>query len=286
LIDAAAILATAAPGLDPIALVSDVSWVDLLGIAAIGFGGGMLGGLVGIGGSLVMIPALTIVYGRDQQLYQAAAMVVNAVVATTATRRHAIAGAIKRRVVFRMVPAAVACVLIGVWASNHLDQRWLQLCFGGFMLYVALQEIRSMLSGRTGGESGSPREGRLALAGVGGATGFVSGLLGIGGGGVAVPMLRGLCRLPLREAIAASAAVMLVSATAGAIAKNTTFASIDAAGAGRGLSASLTLAAILAPTGMLGAWVGASLTHRLNLPTIRIAFIALMVIGGVRMAFG
>lgn len=79
---------------------------------------------------------------------------------------------------------------------------------------------------------------------------------------------------------------MLVSATAGAIAKNTTFASIDAAGAGRGLSASLTLAAILAPTGILGAWVGASLTHRLNLPTIRIAFIALMVIGGVRMAFG
>lgn len=286
MIDAAAILATAAPGLDPIALVSDVSWVDLLGIAAIGFGGGMLGGLVGIGGSLVMIPALTIVYGRDQQLYQAAAMVVNAVVAATATRRHAIAGAIKRRVVFRMVPAAVACVLIGVWASNHLDQRWLQLCFGGFMLYVTLQEIRSMLSGRTGGESGSPREGRLALAGVGGATGFVSGLLGIGGGGVAVPMLRGLCRLPLREAIAASAAVMLVSATAGAIAKNTTFASIDAAGAGRGLSASLTLAAILAPTGILGAWVGASLTHRLNLPTIRIAFIALMVIGGVRMAFG
>ena len=277
---------TAVAGIDPPAIVSNAEWLDLLGIAAIGFGGGALGGLVGIGGSLVMIPALTFVYGRDQQLYQASAMVVNALVAATATRRHALAGAIRRRVVVGMVPTAILFVLLGVWASNRLDERWLQLAFGGFMLYVALQETRSMLAGRGDGSRGSPRDGRLALAGVGGATGFVSGLLGIGGGGVAVPLLRGACRLPLREAIAASAAVMLVSASAGAVAKNASFASIDAAGADRGLSASLTLAAILAPTGMAGAWVGASLTHRLNLPTIRIAFIALMTIGGVRMAFG
>jgi len=279
--------ATAPPAaLDPVALVRDVEWLDLVGIAAIGFGGGVLGGLVGIGGSLVMIPALAFVYGRDQQLYQAAAMVVNALVAATATRRHALAGAIKRRVVVRMLPAAIVFVLLGVWASNRLDERWLQLVFGGFMLYVALQETRSMLAVRGGGETGSPHEGRLALAGVGGATGFVSGLLGIGGGGVAVPLLRGACRLRLREAIAASAAVMLVSASIGAIAKNVSFGAVDAAGAARGVSASLTLAAILAPTGIVGAWVGASLTHRLNLPTIRIAFIALMVVGGVRMAFG
>jgi uncharacterized membrane protein YfcA len=277
----------AVAGLDPIAIVQEARWLDLLGIAAIGFGGGALGGLVGIGGSLVMIPALTFVYGRDQQLYQASAMVVNALVAATATRRHAIAGAIKRRVVVRMLPAAIACVLLGVWASNHLDQRWLQLVFGGFMLYVALQETRSMLAGRgSSGVGGSPQDGRLALAGVGGVTGFVSGLLGIGGGGVAVPLLRGMCRLPLREAIAASAAVMLVSAAVGAIVKNVTFPTVDADAAGRGLTTSLTLAAILAPTGMVGAWVGASLTHRLNLRTIRLAFIALMVIGGVRMAFG
>ncbi len=147
----------AVAGLDPIAIVQEARWLDLLGIAAIGFGGGALGGLVGIGGSLVMIPALTFVYGRDQQLYQASAMVVNALVAATATRRHAIAGAIKRRVVVRMLPAAIACVLLGVWASNHLDQRWLQLVFGGFMLYVALQETRSMLAGRgSSGVGGSP----------------------------------------------------------------------------------------------------------------------------------
>ena len=42
--------APALPSIDPVAIVSNAQWIDLLEIAAIGFGGGVMGGLVGIGG--------------------------------------------------------------------------------------------------------------------------------------------------------------------------------------------------------------------------------------------
>ena len=276
--------APALPSIDPVAIVTNAQWLEFAGIAAIGLGAGVMGGLVGIGGSLVMIPALTFVYGRDQSLYQAAAMVVNAFVAATATRRHLKAGAVKREYVLAMLPGAVLLVGVGVWLSSVIDQRWLAAIFGLFMLYVSMQEAWALVR-RPHEDHAAPRTGRGAMLAVGGATGIVSGLLGVGGGGVAVPLLRGLCHLPLRQAIAASSAVMLVSAAIGAILKNLSYAT-NSDEPSRALAASLILAVLLVPTGMIGAWFGASLTHRLPIKAVRLAFIALLLAGGLRMMLG
>ncbi|MGA1392845.1 MAG: sulfite exporter TauE/SafE family protein [Phycisphaerales bacterium] len=270
--------------IDPVSIVSNAQWIELVGIAAIGLGAGVMGGLVGIGGSLVMIPALTFVYGRDQSLYQAAAMIVNAVVAATATRRHLKAGAVRRDLVIGLLPGAVLLVGVGVWLSSVVEERWLAVVFGVFMLYIALQEGWSLLR-RPHEDHAEPRTGRGTMFAIGGVTGIVSGLLGIGGGGVAVPMLRGLCHLPIRTAIAASSAVMLATAAVGSILKNLSYAT-SAAEPSRAIAASLILAALLVPTGMIGAWIGASLTHRLPIKAVRLAFILLMLAGGLRMMLG
>lgn len=271
----------ALPSIDPVSIVTNAQWIEFAGIAAIGLGAGVMGGLVGIGGSLVMIPALTFVYGRDQSLYQAAAMVVNAVVAATATRRHLKAGAVDLGLVLAMMPGAVLLVGVGVWLSSVIDERWLAAIFGCFMLYIAMQEGWSLLR-RPHEDHAEPRTGRGTMFTIGGVTGIVSGLLGIGGGGVAVPMLRGLCHLPIRKAIAASSAVMLGTAVVGSFLKNLSYATSSAEPA-RALGASLILAALLAPTGMIGAWLGATLTHRLPTRVVRLAFITLMIVGGLRM---
>jgi uncharacterized membrane protein YfcA len=270
--------------IDPVSIVSNAQWIELVGIAVIGLGAGVMGGLVGIGGSLVMIPALTFVYGRDQSLYQAAAMIVNAVVAATATRRHLKAGAVRRDLVIGLLPGAVLLVGVGVWLSSVVEERWLAVVFGVFMLYIALQEGWSLLR-RPHEDHAEPRTGRGTMFAIGGVTGIVSGLLGIGGGGVAVPMLRGLCHLPIRTAIAASSAVMLATAAVGSILKNLSYAT-SAAEPSRAIAASLILAALLVPTGMIGAWIGASLTHRLPIKAVRLAFILLMLAGGLRMMLG
>ena len=93
-----------------------VDWVELLRLLMLGFFAGAIGGLVGLGGSIVIIPVLTLLLHRDQHLSQAAAMIVNVFVAVPALMRHQRAGAVRWDVILRMLPFGVvaAVTLFGV----------------------------------------------------------------------------------------------------------------------------------------------------------------------------
>lgn len=269
--------------------------LEIVAFGGIGLAAGLIGGLLGIGGSTVFIPAATLLIGPDQQIYQAAAMVLNVFVAGTATLTHHRAGAIDGRLVLRMLPAAILMVLIGVLASNHLDAEILVGIFGGFLILMSGWEAFRLWRGRSGaGDASSPpphdeiagsaRPSGAVLHGVGGVMGFLGGLLGIGGGLVAVPGLRFLAGVPLRTAIVTSAAVTFPMAIIGATYKNLSLGELVDAG-GRPLSASdsMVIAAAIVPAAVLGSWLGARLVRRLPITTIRIAFILLMGFAGIRM---
>ena len=66
---------------------------EMLILMAIGLCAGLLGGLLGIGGSVVMIPAMSVIFGPAQHLYQGAAMIVNFFVVIPAVIQHRRAGA-------------------------------------------------------------------------------------------------------------------------------------------------------------------------------------------------
>ncbi|MCP4068962.1 MAG: sulfite exporter TauE/SafE family protein [Phycisphaeraceae bacterium] len=266
--------------------------LEIVAFGGIGLAAGLIGGLLGIGGSTVFIPAATLLIGPDQQIYQAAAMVLNVFVAGTATLTHHRAGAIDRGLVLRMLPAAVVMVLLGVLASNHLDAEILAGVFGGFLILMSGLEAFRLLRSRTEtdpdpstteqADAGPPP--RLILAGIGGFMGFLGGLLGIGGGLVAVPGLRFLAKVPLRTAIVASAAVTLPMALMGAIYKNLSLSElVDAEGRSLSATDSLLIAAAIVPAAVLGSWLGARLVRRLPITTIRIAFILLMGFAGILM---
>jgi len=238
---------------------------------------------------VLMIPGLTMLLGRHQHLYQAAAMVANVAVAVPAAMRHHRAGATVSRVLRWMLPAALVFVLVGVWVSNlplfegQDGGIWLGRVLAGFMAYVIYVNVRRLFAARKDGYSGESLE-RAALSPVGSGTvgammGTTAGLLGVGGGAIAVPMQQILLRLPLRNAIANSSAVMCVSATLGAIYK---IGSLDQHGYGWGNA--LVLAGLLAPTCWIGGRIGAALTHRLPVRQVRVAFIGLMLVAMWKMA--
>ncbi|MFW5681423.1 MAG: TSUP family transporter, partial [Phycisphaeraceae bacterium] len=257
--------------------LSEAMWIAVTGLAA-----GLLGGLLGVGGSVIMIPALTALLGPEQHLYQAAAMAANVAVALPAARRHHKAGVARVDVLRWMLPAAVLAVLLGVAASNLFEgdtaERWLKRLFALLLLYVIAVNIRRLIAGRqrsTSRRTSAPdqRSGpvdtelaspvgtrRGASAAVGGVMGFVAGLLGIGGGAIAVPLQQVALRLPLRSCIANSSIVIVFSAAIGAVFK---IATLDRHGLAFGDA--LLLAGLLAPTALLGGRVGASPTHRLPL---------------------
>ena len=269
---------------------------------------GLTGGMLGVGGSTVIIPGLAVVLGPAQHLFQAAAMIVNVGVSAPAARGHWRAGAVRVAVLRWLLPGALLGVLGGVAASNlplfsGLDgERLLSRCLGGFLLYAAAANAWKVwkrwrlprTSGTPGGAGASggggasgeddpPARPARTLA-IGLAMGLTAGLLGIGGGAVAVPLQQLLLRLPLRQAIANSSCVICVSAGVGAVLKNATLPQHAGLG-GEALTAvsGLWLAAVLAPTAVLGGRLGAALTHRLPLQAVRSAFVVLMLAAAAKM---
>jgi uncharacterized membrane protein YfcA len=103
----------------------------------------------------------------------------------------------------------------------------------------------------------------------------MAGLLGIGGGIIAVPLLQRICKLPLRQCIATTAAMMVITATIGSIRKNYSLAHLHEVPPDSWKD-SLMIAAFLAPTAMLGGLMGGKFTHVLPLTWVRVAFILLM----------
>jgi len=260
-------------------------------LIVLGLFAGTLGGLLGVGGSVIMIPGLTMILGYHQHLYQATAMIANVAVAIPAALQHARAGAMVKPVLRWMLPTALVFVVAGVWLSNiellQGDQggRWLGKVLAVFLLYVAAVNVRQLFRSRPGVEAGAVATADVVRRGlwrggmVGAVMGTIAGLLGVGGGAIAVPLQQMALRLPLRSCIANSAAVMCVSAPVGALYKNATLFVHD-----YHWYHSLSLALILAPSCWLGGHLGAALTHRLPVRQVRVVFIGLMIVAAVKMA--
>ncbi len=253
---------------------------------------GMLGGMLGIGGSLVLIPFLAVVFGSEgQHLYQASAMIVNLGVALAALGRHWKSGVVQTDALKRMIPSALLFIVLGVYVSNRIDSKYLATAFSVFLIYVVLVNTKRLIA-RFRGEPPLPpvqnsngsfaRKDTIRTSFVGSIMGFFAGLLGIGGGGIGVPMLQIVCRFPLKQCIGTSTAVICVTSGVGAVLKNITLN--DVSGGQYTMQTSLTLALLIVPGAVIGARVGAKLTHRLPTQWVRLVFILLLIAAGLKMS--
>lgn len=254
---------------------------------------GVVGGMLGVGGSIVAIPALTIAFGPDQHCYQAAAMILNFFVVVPAVYQHKRAGALDGRTVLRLVPTAMLAVIVGV-AMSELPifsgprEVFLRALFGVFLLGVSAYELARLWIPEKSeeraalGSAVSPRwpssvswrnAALVALP-----TGFIAGLLGVGGGVIAVPLQRRLLHIPIRRAIANSAALIIATSAVGASLKNLAYAMENADD-----WSPAKLAAVLIPTAIVGSLIGARLTHVLPLRFVKIAFFGLLTLSAVRL---
>ncbi len=255
-------------------------------LVAAGLLAGLLGGLMGVGGSIIMIPILTLALKHDQHLSQAAAMIVNVFVALLALSRHHRARAVRWDVMLRMIPAGLACMILGVLVGNLLDGATLKVIFGSFLLIVFSVYGLRLFQDRHGAPRREPSVTWVPVGVVGGLMGFFGGLLGIGGGPIAVPLLQRICDLPLRQAIATSSAVMGITSLIGAIQKNMALDSLVGAH-GEPLNLdyhfSFSIALCLAPTAMIGAFFGAGFSHALPERLLRAAFMVLLLWASLQM---
>ncbi len=280
-----------------------MAFFELIALVIIGLFAGVVGGLLGVGGSIVMIPAMTEVLGPDQHKYQAAAMIVNFFVVVPAVYQHRRAKAIDPSTVVRLIPLAIVGVLVGVGISElpffaGEGEAYLRMLFGLFLFLVAGWDLyrlsrrgepessvpNGVLANTTGGPikwAQKTRQGRwLFAAAVAVPTGLVAGMLGVGGGILAVPLQRRFLRIPIRTAIANSATIIIATSFVGAIAKNYAFIVEN-----DHTLATFRLAAVLIPTAIIGSLAGSRLTHRLPLKILKTAFFVLLLFAGVRLTY-
>jgi uncharacterized membrane protein YfcA len=115
--------------------------VSEIAAAIMGFAGGMVGGLLGVGGGILFVPALVIFMDESQVGAEATSLLAIVPVALVAVWRQLGYGNVRVRdglVIGTLSPLGVG---VGVVASNEISQRALELIFAGLALVIAAQLI-------------------------------------------------------------------------------------------------------------------------------------------------
>lgn len=261
--------------------------LHLLFAALIGLVAGVVGGLAGIGGSLIMLPALGLIFGYDDPLrteqhsYQAATMMVNLAVAIPATWSHRRAGVFRKDLLAWVVPSMAVAIVAGVACSNLLNGRALQHVLAGLVAWDSTVNIYRLVRRVDETKLGPERAGRGLMLLAGGSAGFAGGIAGLGGGVLVVPILQLLGRVPLKHAIATSSAAMCVSSAIGAAMKLGTLGEH-----GRTVRESVFLALLMAPGAIVGAMIGSTLTHKLPVGVLRLLVSLILLTTAIKLAIG
>jgi uncharacterized membrane protein YfcA len=173
----------------------------VLGIL-IGFVAGMLSGLFGVGGGIVMTPGIQVLLGTTAIAALATPLPVIFPTAITGAYTYGRAGELDLRAAAWIVGPGVVAAILGSWLTDAIDTHLLLVVTAVLLAYQAFNILRGA---RTSERSRPARPGSpLIFAGIGAAAGFISGLLGIGGGLIIVPLLAGLLGMPLKRALGTS----------------------------------------------------------------------------------
>ncbi|MFF4585714.1 sulfite exporter TauE/SafE family protein [Streptomyces sp. NPDC001388] len=220
--------------------------------AVIGLALGALGG----GGSVLAVPALIYLLGFTPVAATTASLVIVILTSATALSAHARDGHVRWRTGLLFAAAGIGPAMLGGALSARIPAAVLTAAFGVVAGAAALRMLRY----RPSAEGVVPaRPGRAAAAGAG--LGAVTGVLGVGGGFLAVPALVGVLGMRMRKAVGTSLLVITVNSLAALATRVGTVEGLDWAVVGPFVGAAI-----------LGAWDGKRLAAKVSGNTLQRIF--------------
>lgn len=169
----------------------------------IGAAAGVVGGLLGVGGGIVLVPAFfyafqSLGYGGDQlmQICVATSLATIVVTSIRSVRGHDRKGAVDWAVLRQWGPGLVLGAFVGVLVAAQVKSVVLQAVFGVLAGFAGLY----MAFGRDQWRLGHAMPQQPAAGALSGAVGFFSALMGIGGGTFGVPLMA-LFAVPIHRAV-------------------------------------------------------------------------------------
>lgn len=115
--------------------------MDVVIALLIGLVGGTFGGLLGIGGGTLFVPALVLILGEEQHVAQGVSLVVIVPTAISATIANLRRGYVDQRMAALVAPAAVVLALGGAFIAGKLDGPTLSRVFGVVVVYVGSRSL-------------------------------------------------------------------------------------------------------------------------------------------------
>lgn len=243
---------------------------------------GGFGSMVGIGGGLIVVPVLTTLLGYDITVVVPASLVGVIAVSVAAAGPFLDGETVDRPLAIRLLIATAAGGLTGGLIAGFLDARALAVLFAILLVYVAIQMARQVRPRAGAAVADDPAHHERSYvepvtkrrigytprrlpagAAIAYLAGNVSGLLGVGGGVINVPVMTLLMDVPMRVATTTSTFMLGATAAASAIVYEA-HGRLDP-----------MLAAPVALGVFAGAKLGARLSKRIPPSWLRIAFVAL-----------
>lgn len=253
----------------------------------VGVFAGLLAGLLGVGGGIIIVPALFQLFtvldiDPAVRMHLAVGTSLSTIIVTSISslRAHNRKGSVDWELLKRLGPGVAIGVIAGTVIAGLVSGEVLTAVFATLALLVAVymafapEELRLAETLPTGATRFT----------VGGGIGAVSAMMGIGGGTLTVPTLV-VCNYPIRQAVGTSAAVGLIIAVPGTI-------GFIVAGLGTEALPPLSLGyvsllgfAILVPMTALAAPWGAKLAHAIRPRLLRLAFAAFLAVTSIRLFY-
>ncbi|WIJ26347.1 sulfite exporter TauE/SafE family protein [Devosia sp. RR2S18] len=260
-------------------------WPFVLGLMVTGVASGIAAGLLGIGGGAIIVPALSnalLLMGYDADVVQHVAVGTSlAIIIPTgivSARAHQKRGALDGRALRLWVPFIVLGTFVGGLMAGLFSGDVLRIVFAAMAFLIAANIVFGLQTKVMGHLNGSSLTHRLSALVVG----YISSLMGIGGGSLTVPTLVAF-GATMHAAVGTSAAIgvaIAVSGTLGFIISGWGASELPPLSLGYINLVALVLVAVLAA---VFAPFGAALAHRLDQKTLKYVFAAFLVLVGLNM---
>lgn len=255
-------------------------------LLAAGACAGILAGLFGVGGGIVIVPALFTAltafgYPADVAMHIATGTSLATIIPTglSSARAHYKRGSVDMDVLRLLAPSTAVLAFIGAFVASGVGGRFLTLLFAVFAALIGLL----MLKGQKGFALVSEVPKGHKRHAVGGGIGLLSAMLGIGGGTMSVPTLAA-CGYKMTLAVGTGSALGLFIALPGALGFIVTgwgHAGLPPFSLGY---VNLVAMAIIAPLSVVFAPLGARLAHKLPELWLRRGFAVFLMLMSVKMA--
>jgi uncharacterized membrane protein YfcA len=235
----------------------------------IGLFAGIFGGLVGLGGGVIMIPLMVGFLKLTQHQAHGTSLVALVFTGIAGAIAYGLQGTVDITASVLIAATAMVTARAGAHFAHSLPEWKLKQSFGGFLIFVScLMLIKPYLPHIPGMDEGWPKIVVLLLTGV--FTGFLSGMMGVGGGTIMVPAMVLLAGFTQHTAQGTSLLAMVPAGGVGAYTH------------GKLGNVRADLLTGLIPGILIGTYLGGTLAHVLSDAALRIVFAAVLIWTGVR----